>query len=43
MGTDRKQCIEDANAEFLRRMAAGDPVLVDVARRGTSFPGCGIE
>jgi len=39
MGTDLKQRIEDANAEFLRRMAAGDPVLVDVAPAGDVIPG----
>lgn len=39
MGTDLKQRIEDANAEFFRRMTAGDPVLVDVAPAGDVVPG----
>jgi len=39
MGTDIKQRIEAANAEFLRRMTLGDPVLVDVAPAGEVVPG----
>jgi hypothetical protein len=39
MEADIKQRIEVANAEFLRRMTAGDPVLVDVAPAGDVVPG----
>ncbi len=39
MATDIKQKIETANAEFLNRLASGDPVLIDVAPAGEVVPG----
>ena len=39
MSGDIKRRIEDANKEFLRRMTAGDPVLVDVAPAGDVIDG----
>ncbi len=39
MTTDIKQRIEAANQEAVRRMNAGDPVLVDVAPAGQVIPG----
>src|SRR5512141_79673 len=39
MTTDLKQRIEAANQEAVRRMNAGDPVLVDVAPAGDVIPG----
>jgi len=39
MAKDIKTRIETANAEAFRRMAAADPVLVDVAPAGDVIPG----
>ncbi len=39
MTTDIKQRIEAANQEAVRRMNAGDPVLVDIAPAGEVVPG----
>lgn len=39
MATEIRNKIETGNAEFLKRMTAGDPVLVDVAPAGEVIPG----
>ncbi len=36
---DIKQKIDQANAEALERLIAGDPVLVDIATAGDVIPG----
>ena len=37
MSVDVKQKIEEANAEFLKRVTSGDPILVDVVPAGEAY------